>query len=182
MLIIAFCYEKFIGLFGFAWAVANAPPTTKVCPGCEKVTQRMVDREAREEDADLLSNPSLTRSPGARFVPLERPLHGPPKVKFKTEFVEKARERPQQRRSTDRQGDHFNLEFCIRYERRDYNSTTINIDGQGVEVPKGINIIEAVKRVGKGKEVPHYCYHPKLSIAGNCRMCMVEMGIPMRDR
>ena len=61
-------------------------------------------------------------------------------------------------------------------------NVTINIDGQDVEVPKGINIIEAVKMVGKGKEVPHYCYHPKLSIAGNCRMCMVEMGMPMRDR
>ena len=59
---------------------------------------------------------------------------------------------------------------------------TINIDGLDVEVPKGINIIEAVKIAGKGKEVPHYCYHPKLSIAGNCRMCMVEMGMPMRDR
>lgn len=59
---------------------------------------------------------------------------------------------------------------------------TINIDGQDVDVPKGINIIEAVKQVGKGKEVPHYCYHPKLSVAGNCRMCMVEMGMPMRDR
>lgn len=59
---------------------------------------------------------------------------------------------------------------------------TINIDGEDVAVPKGINIIEAVKLVGKGKEVPHYCYHPKLSISGNCRMCMVEMGMPMRDR
>lgn len=59
---------------------------------------------------------------------------------------------------------------------------TINIDGEAVDVPKGINVIEAVKMVGKGKEVPHYCYHPKLSIAGNCRMCMVEMGMPMRDR
>ncbi len=59
---------------------------------------------------------------------------------------------------------------------------TINIDGQNVEVPKGINIIEAVKLAGKGKEVPHYCYHPKLSIAGNCRMCLVEIGMPMRDR
>jgi NADH-quinone oxidoreductase subunit G len=59
---------------------------------------------------------------------------------------------------------------------------SINIDGQDVEVPKGINIIEAVTKVGKGKEVPHYCYHPKLSISGNCRMCMVEMGMPMRDR
>ncbi|MEO0510147.1 MAG: molybdopterin-dependent oxidoreductase [Verrucomicrobiota bacterium] len=59
---------------------------------------------------------------------------------------------------------------------------TINIDGSDVQVPKGINVIEAVKMVGKGKEVPHYCYHPKLSIAGNCRMCLVEMGMPMRDR
>lgn len=59
---------------------------------------------------------------------------------------------------------------------------SIKIDGADVQVPKGINIIEAVKLVGKGKVVPHYCYHPKLSIAGNCRMCMVEMGMPMRDR
>ncbi len=59
---------------------------------------------------------------------------------------------------------------------------TINIDGEDIDVPKGINVIEAVKMVGKGKEVPHYCYHPKLSIAGNCRMCLVEMGMPMRDR
>ncbi|TVP76629.1 MAG: ferredoxin [Puniceicoccaceae bacterium] len=59
---------------------------------------------------------------------------------------------------------------------------SINIDGADVQVPKGTNIIEAVKLVGKGKVVPHYCYHPKLSIAGNCRMCMVEMGMPMRDR
>ncbi|MGC6455875.1 MAG: 2Fe-2S iron-sulfur cluster-binding protein [Coraliomargaritaceae bacterium] len=59
---------------------------------------------------------------------------------------------------------------------------TINIDGQDVDVPKGTNVIEAVKLAGKGKEVPHYCYHPKLSIAGNCRMCLIEMGMPMRDR
>ncbi|MFP4260290.1 MAG: 2Fe-2S iron-sulfur cluster-binding protein [Opitutales bacterium] len=59
---------------------------------------------------------------------------------------------------------------------------TINIDGEDVEVPKGTNIIEAVKMVGKGKEVPHYCYHPKLSIAGNCRMCLIELGMPMKDR
>lgn len=59
---------------------------------------------------------------------------------------------------------------------------TINIDGQDVEVPKGTNIIEAVKMVGKGKEVPHYCYHPKLTVVGNCRMCLIEMGMPMRDR
>jgi NADH-quinone oxidoreductase subunit G len=33
-----------------------------------------------------------------------------------------------------------------------------------------------------GKEIPHYCYHPKLSVSGNCRMCLVEMGTPMKDR
>ncbi|MFP4203292.1 MAG: 2Fe-2S iron-sulfur cluster-binding protein [Opitutales bacterium] len=61
-------------------------------------------------------------------------------------------------------------------------TVTINIDGEDINVPAGTNIIEAVKQVGKGKEVPHYCYHPKLSVVGNCRMCMVEMGTPMRDR
>lgn len=59
---------------------------------------------------------------------------------------------------------------------------TINIDGQELSVPGGINIIEAVKMLDKRKEVPHYCYHPKLSVAGNCRMCMIELGMPMRDR
>lgn len=33
-----------------------------------------------------------------------------------------------------------------------------------------------------GAEVPHYCYHPKLSVVGNCRMCLVEMGMPLRNR
>lgn len=57
---------------------------------------------------------------------------------------------------------------------------TINLDGREVEVPKGSNAIDAAKM--HGKEIPHYCYHPKLSIAGNCRMCLIEMGMPMRDR
>jgi NADH-quinone oxidoreductase subunit G len=57
---------------------------------------------------------------------------------------------------------------------------TINLDGKEVEVPAGINLVEAAGI--HGTEVPHYCYHPKLSVAGNCRMCLVEMGTPMRDR
>jgi len=56
---------------------------------------------------------------------------------------------------------------------------TVNIDGRDVQVPKGTNIIEAASKVGV--EVPHYCYHPKLSIVGNCRMCLVEMGMPALD-
>jgi NADH-quinone oxidoreductase subunit G len=55
---------------------------------------------------------------------------------------------------------------------------TINltIDGKPVAAPKGMNLIEAAKLVGV--EVPHYCYHPKLTIAGNCRMCLVDVGLP----
>ncbi|MDO8462020.1 MAG: 2Fe-2S iron-sulfur cluster-binding protein [Deltaproteobacteria bacterium] len=49
----------------------------------------------------------------------------------------------------------------------------VTIDEKVVDVPEGTNLIEAA-RLG-GIEVPHYCYHPKLSVAGNCRMCLVEI-------
>jgi NADH-quinone oxidoreductase subunit G len=42
-----------------------------------------------------------------------------------------------------------------------------------VEVPAGTNLVEAARHVGV--EVPHYCYHPGLSIAGQCRLCMVDI-------
>lgn len=60
------------------------------------------------------------------------------------------------------------------------NLITVNIDGQDLQVPAGTNMVEAAAMLGK--EVPHYCYHPKLSVAGNCRMCLVELGMPGRDR
>ena len=63
----------------------------------------------------------------------------------------------------------------------------VRVDGKEVEVPKTTpdpltgkplptTMIQAcnVARV----DVPHYCYHPKLPVAGNCRMCLVEFGIP----
>ncbi|MBL9215806.1 MAG: (2Fe-2S)-binding protein [Opitutaceae bacterium] len=56
---------------------------------------------------------------------------------------------------------------------------TVNIDGRDLAVPKGTNVIEAARQLGI--EVPHYCYHPKLSVVGNCRMCLVEMGLPAVD-
>ncbi len=49
----------------------------------------------------------------------------------------------------------------------------LTIDGKEVEAPEGMNLIEAARLVGK--EIPRYCYHPKLSIAGNCRICQVEI-------
>jgi NADH-quinone oxidoreductase subunit G len=56
---------------------------------------------------------------------------------------------------------------------------TVNIDGREIAVPRGTNVIEAAKRLGV--DVPHYCYHPKLTVVGNCRMCLVEMGLPAVD-
>ena len=56
---------------------------------------------------------------------------------------------------------------------------TVNIDGREIAVPKGTNVIEAARLVNV--DVPHYCYHPKLTIVGNCRMCLIEMGLPAVD-
>ena len=56
---------------------------------------------------------------------------------------------------------------------------TVNIDGKDIAVPKGTNVIEAARQLGI--EIPHYCYHPKLTVAGNCRMCLIEMGLPAVD-
>jgi NADH-quinone oxidoreductase subunit G len=55
----------------------------------------------------------------------------------------------------------------------DKNTVTLTIDGREVTVPAGLNLIEAARHAGK--EVPHYCYHPRLSVAGNCRICLVEV-------
>ena len=49
----------------------------------------------------------------------------------------------------------------------------LTIDGKEVEVPDGINVIQAAERLGI--EIPHYCYHPAMTIVGNCRMCLVEI-------
>ncbi|HJS31833.1 MAG TPA: NADH-quinone oxidoreductase subunit NuoG [Alphaproteobacteria bacterium] len=49
----------------------------------------------------------------------------------------------------------------------------LTINGQAVEVPSGATVLQACELVGV--EVPRFCYHERLSIAGNCRMCLVEM-------
>jgi NADH-quinone oxidoreductase subunit G len=55
----------------------------------------------------------------------------------------------------------------------------VQVDGVWMQFPRGLNAVEAARRAGKF--VPHYCYHPKLSISGNCRMCLVELGSPKLD-
>jgi NADH-quinone oxidoreductase subunit G len=49
----------------------------------------------------------------------------------------------------------------------------ITIDDQEIEVPDGINVIQAA--ASAGIEIPHYCYHADLPVDGNCRMCLVEI-------
>jgi NADH-quinone oxidoreductase subunit G len=49
----------------------------------------------------------------------------------------------------------------------------LTIDGQEVEVPAGTTILQACEHAGI--EVAHFCYHERLAIAGNCRMCLVEV-------
>ena len=48
----------------------------------------------------------------------------------------------------------------------------LTIDGQEIEVPAGTTVLQAAQRLGI--EVPHFCFHERLAIAGNCRMCLVE--------
>ncbi len=49
----------------------------------------------------------------------------------------------------------------------------IEIDGKKVEVPPGSMVMDAANKLGT--YIPHFCYHKKLSIAANCRMCLVEV-------
>ncbi len=49
----------------------------------------------------------------------------------------------------------------------------LTIDGKAIEVPAGTTIIQAADKLGI--DIPRYCYHPALPVAGNCRICMVEI-------
>ncbi len=53
----------------------------------------------------------------------------------------------------------------------------VNVDGKEVEVPPDYTLLQACEEAGG--EIPRFCFHERLSIAGNCRMCLVEVkGIP----
>ena len=50
----------------------------------------------------------------------------------------------------------------------------VTVDGTEIEVPQGATVLQACELAGK--EIPRFCYHERLSIAGNCRMCLVEVA------
>ncbi|MFN2120590.1 MAG: 2Fe-2S iron-sulfur cluster-binding protein, partial [Anaerolineales bacterium] len=57
---------------------------------------------------------------------------------------------------------------------------TLTINNTKLTVPEGMLIVDAAKTIGI--DIPVFCYHPKMEPVGMCRMCLVEIGRPMRDR
>jgi len=57
---------------------------------------------------------------------------------------------------------------------------TFKLDGREIPFEKGDTIIRAAHRMGI--DIPHYCWHPGLSVAANCRMCLVEIAPPPGQR
>src|SRR5579885_764416 len=53
----------------------------------------------------------------------------------------------------------------------------VTVDGRAIEAPEGTPLLQAM--LDAGLDIPHYCYHPKLSIDGSCRLCQVKIeGMP----
>jgi NADH-quinone oxidoreductase subunit G len=67
------------------------------------------------------------------------------------------------------------MAFDLHHQRG--HMAKVSVDGVEIEVQEGINIIEAAKAADV--HVPHFCYHPSLTVVGQCRMCLVEVeGMP----
>ena len=58
-------------------------------------------------------------------------------------------------------------------EATNIEHVTITVDGQEVQAPKGAMLIEVTD--AQNIKVPRFCYHKKLAVAANCRMCLVEV-------
>jgi NADH-quinone oxidoreductase subunit G len=56
----------------------------------------------------------------------------------------------------------------------------LTIDGVELSVPPGTLVVDAAKMIGN--DIPVFCYHPKMKPVGMCRMCLVDIGTPVRDR
>ena len=60
------------------------------------------------------------------------------------------------------------------------DQVTLTIDGVELSVPKGTLVVDAAKKIEN--PIPVFCYHPKMAPVGMCRMCLVEIGLPVRNR
>ena len=78
--------------------------------------------------------------------------------------------------------------MAVRQTETAVETVMVKVDGRAVEVPRTTpdwqdkpgptTVLQACKHAGV--EIPHYCNHPKLPVAGNCRMCLVHVGMPGR--
>src|SRR5437667_1484778 len=115
---------------------------------------------------DLQDDPPDRRGAG----PQGRARHHPPRGR--------ARGRADDLRLLRRRGRpvhllHREVPWRVRGDGPPIAMPRLTVNGQAIEVPAGTNLIEAARVAGV--EVPHYCYHPGLSIAGQCRLCMVDI-------
>ena len=56
----------------------------------------------------------------------------------------------------------------------------VTIDGKTLEFEPGQKLLQLC--LDHGTEIPHFCYHPAMSVPANCRQCLVKAGTPMIDR
>src|SRR5262249_61615906 len=61
----------------------------------------------------------------------------------------------------------------LTWSRRSRRMTKIIVDGKEIDVSPDYTLLQACEEAGA--EIPRFCYHERLSIAGNCRMCLVEL-------
>ena len=76
----------------------------------------------------------------------------------------------------------------VNVKEQNVETVAVKVDGRSIEVPRTTpnwegkpeptTVLQACKHAGI--EIPHYCYHPKLPVVGNCRMCLVHVGMPGR--
>jgi len=52
---------------------------------------------------------------------------------------------------------------------------TVKVNNITISVPNGCTVLQACEIAGFGNEIPRFCYHERLGVAGNCRMCLVEI-------
>ena len=65
-------------------------------------------------------------------------------------------------------------------EEKTTKLVNLTIDNLEITAPEGTLIVDAAKLAGI--DIPVFCYHPKMEPVGMCRMCLVDVGMPMRDR
>ena len=65
----------------------------------------------------------------------------------------------------------------VHSDRQIVKTVQIKVDARTIEAAEGIPLLQAM--LDAGMDIPHYCYHPKLTIDGSCRLCQVKVeGMP----